>query len=382
MYITYDASEQIRKVAQNLGITIAKNKIVENTNEITLEDSEEGYIKNYKIYGNSVQNGTPSPDNPVEIQSVGNKTVNLFDYNYFFANKKEGAGEVESSTNDAIIYYLKANTHYTISTNYPQKTSLSSGENLAVFFVKGGSYSRPSTTENGIWNGQTRTVTTDSEGRLYIACRNSKATVPPPELEEFSSSTYWLQLEEGSVATSFESYGYKIPITVNNTTMDIFLDEPLRKVGNYADYIDYENSKIYRHINILNLASKTFGYYPSAPTYGNYSIYWISSFNSTSVNTALSTHFIYNPVVPYQDNHLSLDYSKNRIYIAINSNIVAASNNNAMNAWLASNNPLMYYVRKTPAEESITLPDILINKGTNHITVGTNITPSKIEAEY
>lgn len=28
-------------------------------------------LKNYKIYGNSVQNGTPSVDNPVEIKSVG-----------------------------------------------------------------------------------------------------------------------------------------------------------------------------------------------------------------------------------------------------------------------------------------------------------------------
>ena len=42
-------------------------------------DSADGIIKtayekplrDYKIYGNSVQNGTPSPDNPIEIQSVG-----------------------------------------------------------------------------------------------------------------------------------------------------------------------------------------------------------------------------------------------------------------------------------------------------------------------
>ena len=42
-------------------------------------DSADGIIKtayekplrDYKIYGNSVQNGTPSPDNPIEIQNVG-----------------------------------------------------------------------------------------------------------------------------------------------------------------------------------------------------------------------------------------------------------------------------------------------------------------------
>ena len=36
-----------------------------------LEYSKGKYMKNYEIYGNSIQNGTPSPDNPVEIQSVG-----------------------------------------------------------------------------------------------------------------------------------------------------------------------------------------------------------------------------------------------------------------------------------------------------------------------
>lgn len=34
---------------------------------------------NYRIYGNSVQNGTPTADSPVEIESVGNKTGNVAD---------------------------------------------------------------------------------------------------------------------------------------------------------------------------------------------------------------------------------------------------------------------------------------------------------------
>ena len=39
---------------------------------ISISDHLEGEsVIDCKIYGNSVQNGTPSPDNPVEIQSVG-----------------------------------------------------------------------------------------------------------------------------------------------------------------------------------------------------------------------------------------------------------------------------------------------------------------------
>lgn len=36
-----------------------------------LENSVEKPVVDYRIYGNTVQNSTPSPDNPVEIQSVG-----------------------------------------------------------------------------------------------------------------------------------------------------------------------------------------------------------------------------------------------------------------------------------------------------------------------
>ena len=31
-----------------------------------------------KVYGNSVQNGTPSPDNPIKVESVGDRTAQLF----------------------------------------------------------------------------------------------------------------------------------------------------------------------------------------------------------------------------------------------------------------------------------------------------------------
>ena len=55
---------------------------------ITLQKCKEANLVDYKIYGNSVQDGTPTPDNPIEIQSVGDKTNNLFDEeNYEEKNK-------------------------------------------------------------------------------------------------------------------------------------------------------------------------------------------------------------------------------------------------------------------------------------------------------
>lgn len=41
---------------------------------------------------------------------------------------------------------------------------------------------------------------------------------------------------------------YIIPVKVNNLITYIYLNEPLRKVGEYADYIDYENQTVVRKI--------------------------------------------------------------------------------------------------------------------------------------
>ncbi|MBR0483927.1 MAG: hypothetical protein IJJ69_04005, partial [Oscillospiraceae bacterium] len=42
--------------------------------------SRGGYLKDYRIYGNTVQNGTPAPETPVEVQGCGEYDVELNGY--------------------------------------------------------------------------------------------------------------------------------------------------------------------------------------------------------------------------------------------------------------------------------------------------------------
>ena len=44
---------------------------------LVLKHSKGRKLIDYKIYGNSIQNGTPTPEAPIEIESVGDKTKNL-----------------------------------------------------------------------------------------------------------------------------------------------------------------------------------------------------------------------------------------------------------------------------------------------------------------
>ncbi len=50
----------------------------------------------------------------------------------------------------------------------------------------------------------------------------------------------------------YVSYGYIIPITVSNgsesKTTNVYINEPLRKVGDVVDYLDLKNSKVIKYI--------------------------------------------------------------------------------------------------------------------------------------
>lgn len=52
-------------------------KDIEGTAEIGLERSAGEPFRELKVYGESVQNGTPSPGNPIKVESVGEKTPQL-----------------------------------------------------------------------------------------------------------------------------------------------------------------------------------------------------------------------------------------------------------------------------------------------------------------
>lgn len=55
--------------------------------ETHLADSDNGKIQDMMIYGKSSQDGTPAPENPVEIKSVVNPTIKIYGKNLFDSKK-------------------------------------------------------------------------------------------------------------------------------------------------------------------------------------------------------------------------------------------------------------------------------------------------------
>ena len=71
-----------------------------------------------------------------------------------------------------------------------------------------------------------------------------------------------MQIEEGTVATEYEPYHkYKIPVKVSSFSQEeivnIYLNEPLRKVGNYKDILDFEKGQVIRNIYQEKLTTVT-----------------------------------------------------------------------------------------------------------------------------
>ncbi len=182
-------------------------------------------LSEYQINGDTVQSGTPTPDNPVEVLGVGDRTANLFDYNAYF-------NSVFTSYGDYFNYspiQLLPNTTYTLSTSIveyrtsPRQTA----------FIVATTNQEPKTVDGGISNISPITITTESDGILKLYKRISPNVSPiTPTKDKFDNGD-WLMLNEGSTTIPYEPHGYKIPITLNSVTQNVYLDEPLYS----GDYI-------------------------------------------------------------------------------------------------------------------------------------------------
>ena len=183
-----------------------------------------------------------------------------------------------------------------------------------------------------------------------------------------------IQLEEGSTATSHEHA---------STTTNIFLDAPLRKIGNYTDYIDFENSKVVRNIDeYVFTGSET--YIETSYT----DLFWISFTNYN--NGGFCNYFDYlrgagisgnaSAASNLANNQISfrLGNTKDRVYIKSNQFVSAED----FKTWVVQNNVALCYITDTPTEESITLPSIPSIKGITIYTIDTNIKPSNMYVKY
>lgn len=337
-------------------------------------------------YGNIA----PTPDAPIEMVSCGDRTKNLFDKNN--ANIINGyiqgnPGKIILGNSDLIAYIkCKPNTQYSFQRMQirDNKGRLRIGTTQTIpiadmavenFYYKGNSEYSTNKLDG---------YTTGANAEYLLFYFSQISGMSQNEIDTILSS---IQIEENSIATSHEPYGYKIPVNVNNSITNIYLDEPLRKIGEYSDYIDFANGKIVRKIKEIILDGSLSNNFNN-PTINNNTIRFdiqnilLGSLRSNQ-NKIICDKFIslYGNNNDYEHIRNTNTSYNNVLIVYINKIRLNLYTREEFINWLSSNPVTVDYVLETPTIEDIGLPNINLIEGKNIITIGTEL-ESIIEVEY
>lgn len=185
---------------------------------LSISDSAEGNIKGLTAYGESAQDGTPTPDSPVEIVSVENPVIsvygkNLIPYPYeettktingiTFTDNGDGTITANGTATGAAAFNLQVTVPIAVKN---QKVALSGcpvGGSTSSYFILL-SYGGNSWPETG--SGLAAAPTAPVTIQLRVA---SGATV--------NNITFKPQLELGSVATAYEPNSRLQTVTIPYT---------------------------------------------------------------------------------------------------------------------------------------------------------------------
>lgn len=181
---------------------------------------------------------------------------------------------------------------------------------------------------------------------------------------------------------------------IKNPTINIYLNEPLRKIGDYVDYIDYKNKKVVRsiardyieNVEFLSTNSGTYKIFLSNISYKpliNYGSYNSSAYSS---GYAISNKFMQSS---YRYNQVSGYPNRIQPYITSgNINRVAYTFDDSSITTLEQaqevigNGFEVCYVLATPTEETINIPTIETFDGTTIFEIENKIKPSQIKINY
>lgn len=174
-------------------------------------------LTDYLISGNAVQDGTPSPESPVDVVGCGVRTENLLD---------------ESTASDVDA------THINYNKNSPIILTAGQTYTFSCDTACDGLYIRSATDDSNLASkneSATLTYTPQVNVGVYVRVwnRNGIANLIP-------------MLNLGSTALPYEPYGYKLSLTVNGTEYPIYLGqvETTRRIRKY-EFTGEENGTIY-----------------------------------------------------------------------------------------------------------------------------------------
>lgn len=322
----------------------------------------------------------PSPNHVSEVQAVGDRTGNLFDYKKYF----ESTFTKYSEYFEWAEIQLKPFTTYTFTTSFSESTTATGVINTA--FIITSSAEEPKTLTGGISSTRIATKTTEADGIIKIYKRIKGIYLP--KKEDFDSGMYWLMINEGDTALPYEPYGYKIPVVTSADgaepiTTPIYLPTPLYS----GEVLRSDGSREVKWGKITFDGSSDENWDILTRGYRIY-VKDSQSVPQDQITNALCSHFvastypgvITNGVVAFSQ-RLSTNGKSNGFAFSIGEK----ANNLNIENWrkrLSESPVTVWYRLATPTTETFTAPQIPTLNGTTVIDVDTAVKPTEMYAKY
>ena len=363
---------------------------------LTFKAKKAGTLKNYRIYGQTVDG-----------ESVGDRTGNLFSSEWI-----QGYYDVNNGSYNQHNAYICTKDY--IPVVYGQTYSLSRDKTTGYIQIRGyddsGQYLGSGTSIVSVANP----IGNYSGFGTFTVTNQDVAFIKFNDLTNDLSTKY--MMVEGKYTSQtmppYEPYGYRVPVTVTNgadtETTNLYLPEQIKMVGDEAEYVDYATQKWHRvRKNLFDINNLEDGYDISLetglPTRGSAYSY-IRCAITTPINVSAGDYYLtFNKnieneigfiVSVFENNtfisRISGYHSGDRIQISSGNNIyIGFYNQNVADAIHTSDifnimlnsgsEPLPYepYIEST--EVDVTLPALPVLPRTNTLTVGTEVQPSGVE---
>ena len=328
--------------------------------EKTLNDSDNGLIVDMKLYGRSLQDGTPTPDKPVEIQSVVNPKLRVCGKNLL---------NVKGSIYNLAQENIKVNNYN--DTINPNSDTKHFGFKI---YLKKGTYTLSNqgsryitinriTDDDGIIKGIFKRLydnpykfTRINDGYFYLGCEIDKSADDEEDvpLGNDTLDVFKLQLELGSTETDYEPYKEQsatLPYTLNAIPVSSGGNVTIDGQQYVADYVDVERGKLVRMVDKHDLGAVDW----TSDVYdGNYYFYSVTSgFKSKQgYFDCLCSQYRYVSYhsVKYNDISLAVQNNNANQYIVLKNDIYT----DASSLKSSLNGVYVYFILETPTEIDLT----------------------------
>lgn len=414
-----DQSDNMNKeMSGNIIINDLKglNNTIDNvtgTEDIEVDNAQ--LLSNYRIYGNSVQEGTPSPTNPVEIESVGDLITDTADVNYGkYKIPIKVTGKNLWTTNysfplyrfdKAAVEYDDKTQMYTINQSsgnistsiYELPKEIPTGTKITIYmYIIQGNTSGTITfggyhngTEGRSWQGAinlSQYANQDLSGKVIKQTFTTTNSVTDFWVFLYYDYTINTQLKFKMMYIIGEDSNEEYEPYQEETT-NIYLDEPLRKIGDYSDYIDFKSGTVVRNIKRLDFKEASTKY-----TWLNKNgIYFKDNlFEKTTLAKGMSNRETGFTQSSQLSSSMWIGVNKEVIvyWVGITDvlNIYDESKTTQeivteFNEWLSNNPTYIIYQISNQQTEQVSLPQINLNSTKSYISINTSTSPSNVEFE-